>query len=85
VVIEALACGTPVIARACGSVPELIVPGRTGFIADTVDELALAARSIDRIDRAACRREAKVRFGVERMADGYEAVYERLEAGAQLA
>ena len=85
VVIEALACGTPVIARACGSVPELIVPGRTGFIADTVEELALAASSLDRIDRAACRREAEMRFSVERMADGYEAVYERLEADAQLA
>jgi glycosyltransferase involved in cell wall biosynthesis len=85
VMIEALACGTPVIARACGSVPELIVPGRSGLIADTVDELALAARSVDRIDRAACRREAEARFSAERMADGYEAVYERLEAGAQLA
>ena len=85
VMIEALACGTPVIARACGSVPELIVPGRSGFIADTVDELALAARSVDRIDRAACRHEAEARFSAERMADGYEAVYERLEAGAQLA
>ncbi|HZP39005.1 MAG TPA: glycosyltransferase family 4 protein [Methylomirabilota bacterium] len=85
VMIEALAYGTPVIARPCGSVPELIVPGRTGFIADTVDELALAARSVDRIDRAACRREAEARFSVEHMADGYEAVYERLEAGAQLA
>jgi glycosyltransferase involved in cell wall biosynthesis len=83
--IEALACGTPVIARACGSVPELIVPGRSGLIADTVDELALAARSVDRIDRAACRHEAEARFSAERMADGYEAVYERLEAGAQLA
>ena len=85
VVIEALACGTPVISRACGSVPELIVPGRTGFIADTVEELALAARSIDRIDRAACRREAQARFSAQRMADGYDAVYDRLEAGAQLA
>jgi hypothetical protein len=50
-----------------------------------VEELAEAARRIDRIDRAACRREAEARFSVERMADGYEAVYARLEAGAPLA
>ena len=85
VMIEALACGTPVIARRCGSVPEIITPGHSGFIADTLDDLALAVRRLDRIDRAACRREAEARFSVGRMADGYEAIYERLEAGAQLA
>ena len=85
VMIEALACGTPVIARRCGSVPEVITPGRTGFIADTIDDLAQAIRRLDRIDRAACRGEAEARFSVARMADGYESVYERLEAGAELA
>ena len=85
VMIEALACGTPVIARPCGSVPEIVTPGRTGFIADTVDELAEAVRHLDRIDRAACRREAEKRFSVERMVDGYEAVYAELDAGARLA
>ena len=84
VMIEALACGTPVIARPFGSVPEVIVPGRSGFIADTVEEMAEAARHLDRIDRGACRREAEVRFSVERMVDGYEAIYETLEAGAPL-
>jgi len=82
VMIEALACGTPVIARPFGSVPEVIDPGRTGFIADTVDEIVGAIRRLDRIDRATCRREAEVRFSVSRMADGYEAIYDRLEAGA---
>jgi len=85
VMIEALACGTPVIARRHGSVPEVIAPGRTGFIGDTADELAEAVNHLDRIDRAICRREAEVRFSVGRMVDGYEAIYERLEAGAQLA
>ena len=85
VVIEALACGTPVIARRCGSVGEIIEPGHTGLIAHTVEELASAARRIDRIDRAACRREAETRFSVGRMADDYEAIYARLEAGAALA
>jgi glycosyltransferase involved in cell wall biosynthesis len=82
--IEALASGTPVIARPFGSVPEIIVPGRSGFIAETVDEMVEAVRHLDRIDRAACRREAETRFSVERMVDGYEAIYETLEAGAPL-
>ena len=60
------------------------MPGRSGFIADTVEELAEAARHLDRIDRAACRREAEARFSVERMVDGYEAIYETLETGAPL-
>jgi glycosyltransferase involved in cell wall biosynthesis len=84
VMIEALASGTPVIARPFGSVPEIIVPGRSGFIAETVDEMVEAVRHLDRIDRAACRREAETRFSVERMVDGYEAIYETLEAGAPL-
>jgi glycosyltransferase involved in cell wall biosynthesis len=84
VMIEALACGTPVIARPFGAVPEIVAPGRTGFLADTVDELAAAIRQIDRIDRAVCRREAEIRFDVSRMVDDYETVYEALVAGAQL-
>jgi glycosyltransferase involved in cell wall biosynthesis len=77
VMIESLACGTPVIARPCGSVPEVITPGRTGFLADSVDEFAEAIHHLDRIDRAACRREAETRFSVARMVDDYEAVYEK--------
>ena len=85
VMIEALACGTPVIARRRGSVPEVIRPGRTGFIADTVDEMAAAVRRLDRIDRAACRRDAESRFSVDRMVDGYETVYRRLAARRRVA
>ena len=85
VMIEAMACGTPVIARPCGSVPEVITPGRTGFIADSVDEMVLAVKRLDRIDRLTCRREAEARFSVTQMVDAYEAIYEKLEAGAQLA
>jgi glycosyltransferase involved in cell wall biosynthesis len=81
VMIEALACGTPVIARPCGSVPEIITHGRTGFIADTVEEMAAAVRHLDRIDRSRCRRETETRFSVERMVDHYEIV----AAGAPLA
>ena len=78
VMIEALACGTPVIARPCGSVPEVIVQGQTGFIADSLDEMAEAVARIDRIDRAACRQEAVERFSVERMVDDYEALYRQI-------
>jgi len=75
VMIEAMACGTPVIARPCGSVPEVVVPGRTGLFADTLDGLVSAIKRVDRIDRVACRRHVEARFTVERMADDYEAVY----------
>jgi glycosyltransferase involved in cell wall biosynthesis len=75
VMIEAMACGTPVIARPCGSVPEVVVPGRTGLFADTLDGLVAAVRRVDRIDRLACRRHVEAWFTVERMADDYEAVY----------
>jgi glycosyltransferase involved in cell wall biosynthesis len=81
VMIEALACGTPVIARGCGSVPEVIASGRTGFVVDTLDELVEAVKRVGNIDRAACRRHVAERFTVERMTDDYEAIYRRL-AGA---
>jgi glycosyltransferase involved in cell wall biosynthesis len=80
VMIEAMACGTPVIARPCGSVPELIEAGRTGFVVDTFDELVDAVKRVRMIDRAACRRHVEVHFAVERMADNYEAVYRSLVA-----
>jgi glycosyltransferase involved in cell wall biosynthesis len=76
--IEALACGTPVIARPCGSVPELIRPGETGFIASATDDLVAAVKSVESISRERCRQEFEERFSVERMIDGYEAVYQRL-------
>ena len=83
VMIESLACGTPVIARPCGSVPEVITPGRTGFIADSVEEIAEAIRHLDRIDRTTCRREAESRFSVTRMVDRYEAIYEEVVSGGR--
>jgi glycosyltransferase involved in cell wall biosynthesis len=84
VMIEALACGTPVIARPCGSVPEIVTPGRTGYIGDTVEELVEAVQQVDRLDRAQCRQEAEMRFSVPRMANDYDKAYQRLGAGAQL-
>jgi glycosyltransferase involved in cell wall biosynthesis len=76
--IEALACGTPVIARPCGAVPEVIKAGVTGFIAREVDELVAAVGKIDSIPRARCRREFEERFTSEVMVAKYERVYYRL-------
>jgi glycosyltransferase involved in cell wall biosynthesis len=73
--IEALACGTPVVARPCGSVPEVLRDGVTGYIADSVDELAGAVRKLDALSREVCRAEFEQRFTVGHMADRYERVY----------
>jgi glycosyltransferase involved in cell wall biosynthesis len=85
VMIEAMACGTPVIARRRGSVPEVVVHGQTGFVAETLDELTAAARRADQIDRAACRRHVERHFSVARMVDGYEGIYARLLARREAA
>jgi glycosyltransferase involved in cell wall biosynthesis len=74
-VVEALACGTPVIAYARGSMPQLIRDGATGFVVDTLEEAVAAIARIGGIDRAACRADVAERFGVARMAAEYEAVY----------
>ncbi|MGO4725420.1 MULTISPECIES: glycosyltransferase family 4 protein [unclassified Inquilinus] len=74
-VVEALACGTPVIASNRGSMPELIDHGVTGFLVDSVDEAVAAIGRIGEIDRAACRAAVAARFTVDRMADRYLALY----------
>jgi glycosyltransferase involved in cell wall biosynthesis len=80
-VIEAMACGTPVIAYRRGSMPELIDDGVTGFLVDSFDEAVAAIGRLGEIDRHACRRAVEERFTVERMADDYLALYERILAG----
>ena len=77
-VVEAMACGTPVIAFNRGSMPELIDHGVTGFLVDTVDEAVEAVGRIGEIDRAACRAVVCERFSVERMADRYLDLYRSL-------
>jgi glycosyltransferase involved in cell wall biosynthesis len=78
VMIEALACGTPVIARPCGSVPEILRHGVTGFIGSSVEELVLAVEHIGAISRQKCRDEFETRFAAEVMAANYERVYYQL-------
>jgi glycosyltransferase involved in cell wall biosynthesis len=76
--IEALACGTPVVARPCGSIPEIINPGVTGFIAAGFQDLVSAVERVAGLSREACRKEFEQRFTVEIMADRYERVYRKL-------
>jgi len=78
VMIEAMACGTPVIAFRCGSVPEVLEDGLTGFIVDNLDEAVAAVGRIGSLDRAAIRRRFEVRFSAGRMASDYLEVYDRL-------
>ena len=77
-VIESMACGTPVITRRCGSMPEIVLHGSVGFVCDDDDELVDAIKRVDQLDRNACRRWVENRFSDERMAAGYEGVYEAL-------
>lgn len=78
VMIEALACGTPVIAYRRGSVPEVIEDGVTGRIVDTLQEACEAMRSIGSLDRQACRAAFEARFTASRMAADYVSVYREL-------
>ena len=80
-VIEAMACGTPVIAINRGSMPELIDHGVTGFLVDSVEGAIDAVARLPEIDRAACRAAVAERFSVERMADRYIALYETIIGG----
>jgi glycosyltransferase involved in cell wall biosynthesis len=84
--VEAMACGTPVIAMNRGSVPEVVVHGRTGFICESMRGMIDAVSRVDRLSRLACRRHVEQKFSIPRMTDGYEAAYraavgERVRAG----
>jgi glycosyltransferase involved in cell wall biosynthesis len=82
VMIEALACGTPVIAWRRGSVPEVLDDGVTGRIVESVEEGVEAVRGIHRLSRAACRRVFEERFDASRMAKDYLDVYRGLVRGS---
>jgi glycosyltransferase involved in cell wall biosynthesis len=80
VMVEAMACGTPVAALRGGSVPEVVVDEVTGFVRDSVDELPQAIERAGELDPEACRRHVAERFDIPVMVDGYEAVYRQMLA-----
>ncbi len=84
VMAESMAVGTPVIAIAMGSTPEVIEDSKTGFLAHSVEECVAALNRIGSIDRVTCRDRVVAKFGVERMVDDYEAVYQQLLANKPL-
>jgi glycosyltransferase involved in cell wall biosynthesis len=78
VMVEAMACGTPVVALRRGSVEEVVADGVSGFVRDRPEELPDAIRRTGELDPAACRDHVAGRFDVPTMAEGYERVYRRL-------
>jgi glycosyltransferase involved in cell wall biosynthesis len=80
VAMEAMACGTPVIAFPAGALAEIVEPGLTGYLVRDADEMAWAIRAVDSLDQERCREVARNRFSVERMARDYFALYHRLAA-----
>lgn len=80
-VVEAMSCGTPVIAMRRGSMPELIEDGVNGFLVDSLDEAVEAVNRAASIDRAACRRIAEQKFSVRRMTDEYFNLYQKILSG----
>lgn len=81
VAIEALACGTPVIARRVGGLPEIIRDGIDGFFGDDTTQLAFEVPRVAELDRVEIRRSVLDRFSAGRMTDGYEAIYRATLAG----
>lgn len=81
VMIEAMACGTPVITYGNGSIPEVMEEGVSGFIVKSVEEAIRAVERVDSISRRGCRAVFERRFTARRMAEDYVRVYRRLRAG----
>ena len=78
VMVEALACGTPVVATPCGAAPEIVEEGVTGFLRSDEDALATAIEKVADLDRAACRAAVEERFSHRRMADDHVALYQHV-------
>lgn len=76
--IESMATGTPVIAFKRGSIPEVIVNGKTGFVVEDTEEMVEAVGKINQIDRKFCRQYVLENFNAEKMTDGYEKVYQNI-------
>ena len=84
VMIEAMACGTPVIAMPGGSVPEIVRDGVCGFVCSTVDEMAARVKQAGALDPAQIRSCAENAFSLERMVQRYADLYERILSGVPL-
>jgi len=78
VMVEAMACGTPVIAFARGAAPELIVDGETGFLVDDVDSMVEALQKVESIERVRCRRHVEENFDMTVMVEGYLRLYREI-------
>lgn len=83
-VVEAMACGTPVIATARGSMPEIVRHGDNGFLVGSTDEAVAAVEAVLRVDRAVVRASVDRRFDADRMVNGYLGVYHRVVEEARV-
>ncbi|HEU4904412.1 MAG TPA: glycosyltransferase, partial [Flavisolibacter sp.] len=77
-VVEAMCCGTPVVAFNRGSMPELIRHGRTGYLVTTIEEAVAAVYELSKLNRNECRQWALAMFSKERMTDEYLRLYEQI-------
>jgi hypothetical protein len=77
VMIEAMACGTPVVALRGGAVSEVLDEGVTGIVCDDPAKLPDALRRVGALDPAACRRRVAEQFGIDKLAEGYEQTYRK--------
>ena len=75
--IEAMACGTPVLGARMGSIPEIIVDGVTGFLCDSVKDATAKVPQLASLNRGACRARVEEAFTIDHMIDGYEAAYKQ--------
>ncbi|HEX6675776.1 MAG TPA: glycosyltransferase family 4 protein [Actinomycetes bacterium] len=82
VMVEAMACGTPVVALRAGAVPEVVEHGVTGFVCDRVEELPAAIERVDDLEPKACRQRVLDHFDVAQMAEGYERVFRQVAGRA---
>jgi glycosyltransferase involved in cell wall biosynthesis len=78
VLIESMASGTPILAFAAGAVPEIVRHGETGFVVDSVESMVQAVGCIEHLDRRNCWRHVNTSFSIQRMAEGYAALYKQL-------
>lgn len=78
VLIESMASGTPILAFGEGAVPEIVRHGETGFVVDSVESMVKAVACIERIDRRECWKDVKLRFSIQKMAEGYAHLYEQV-------